>query len=141
MDKENFTKWLLAVTTQINNVLKLMPPLAWERNVNMLLDQYGCDGLIQMADTMGVANAGKIRLMLEQYPDLGNQLAKEDAREVIRSWVSTHEFAPALNQLRLVAAWLRPSHDESSDSQLHWQVDDAPNNGGIYRALLERDQE
>ena len=142
MASEQLSKWLLAVSTQINRVLKLMPPLAWERNVNMLLDQYGGDGLIQMADTMsGVANAGKIRLMVEQYPDWANQLANEDGQEAIRSWVSTSKLAPMLNQLRLVAAWLMPAHDEAADSQLQWQIEDAPNNGGIYRILLEGDHE
>ncbi len=142
MNSEYLSGWLSAVLIQLNRVLKLMPPLAWERNVNNVLEEYSGDGLIQMADTMsGVANAGKIRLMVEQYPDWANQLANQDSQEAIRSWVSTSKLAPMLNQLRLVAAWLMPAHDEAAGSQLQWQIEDMPNNGGIYRILLEGDHE
>ena len=80
MDNEQFTGWLLAVSSQINQALNLMPSVAWERNINMLLAQCGGDKILQMANTLGMVDTEKIQLVVEQYPDLGNQLAIEDAQ-------------------------------------------------------------
>ena len=94
MDNEQFTGWLSAVSIQVNRALKLMPQTAWDRDINMLLTQYGSDRLLQVASILGIVNAEKIKLMAEQHPDLGNQLAHEDAQQAVRSWVSTSQFAP-----------------------------------------------
>ena len=140
MDNEQFTKWLLVVSTEVNRTLKLMPPMAWERGINMLLTQYGGDKLLQVASTLGIVDTEKIKLMAEQYPGLGTQLPHEDARQAVRNWVSTSKFASRLKTLRLIAAWLPSSDEKPSDSQLEWQIDDTPNNGKIYHTLLRGGQ-
>jgi hypothetical protein len=120
--------------------LKLMPPMAWERDMNMLLAQYGGDKILQMASTLGTVDTEKIKFMVEQYPDLGNQLASEDAQQAIQNWVSTSKLAPRLNTLRLMAAWVTPPAEKTSNSQLEWQIEDMPDNGGIYRTILRGEQ-
>lgn len=141
MDNEQFSKWLLAVSIQLNRALKLMPSMAWERDINMLLAQYGGDKLLQLASTLGTVDAEKIKSMVEQYPDLGNQLATEDAQQTIRSWVSTSRFDPGLKTLRLMAAWVTPPDKKNSNSQLEWHIEDIPNNGRIYNTILRGEQD
>jgi len=141
MDNEQFAGWLKAVSVQVNRALKLMPPMAWERDINMLLAQYGGEKLIQVASALGTVDAEKIKLMVEQYPDLGSQLAQEDAQQAMRSWVSTSRFAPIVKTLRLIAAWLASPNEKASDSQLEWQIEDMPSNGGIYRTILRGGQD
>jgi len=141
MDNEQFTGWLSAVSIQVNRALKLMPQAAWERDINMLLTQYGSDRLLQVASILGIVNAEKIKLMAEQHPDLGNQLAHEDAQQAVRSWVSTSQFAPRLKTLRLMAAWVTIPEEKTNDSQLEWQIEDTPKTGGIYRTLLRGGQD
>ena len=141
MDNEQFTGWLKAVSIEINKALKLAPQRAWERDINMLLTQYGGDKLLQVASALGTVNAEKFKLMVEQYPDLGNQLASEDAQQAIRNWVSTSRFPPRLKTLRLMAAWVTPPDEKTSDSQPEWQIEETPNNGGIYRTILRGGQD
>lgn len=141
MDSKQFIGWFLAVSSQVNRALNLMPSMAWERDINMLLAQYGGDKLLQVASTLGIVDTEKIKLMAEQYPDLGNQLAHEDAQQAVRNWVSTSGFAPRLKRLRLMAAWATPPHEKTSDSQLEWQIEDMPNNGKIYRTILRGGQD
>jgi hypothetical protein len=136
MDNEQFSKWFLAVSIQLNRVLKLMPQMAWERDLNMLLAQYGGDKILQIASTLGPVDTEKIKLMVEQYPDLGNQLASEDAQQAIQNWVSASKLAPRLNTLRLMAAWVTPPAEKTGNSQLEWQIEDMPDDGGIYRTML-----
>lgn len=140
MDNKQFTRWLLAVSTQVNRALKVMPPMVWERNVSMLLAQCGGDGILQVANTLGIVDVEKFRLMVEQYPDLDRQLAAEDTQSAIRSWVSTSKFAPRLKTLRLMAAWLAPPDERAGDSRLEWQIEDMPDDDGIYRTLLRGGQ-
>ena len=102
----------------------------------MFLAQCGGERLLQVANTLGVPETEQIQLVVEQYPDLGNQLASGEAQESIRSWVSTSQFAPKLKTLRLMAAWLAPPDEKTGDSQLEWQIERIPDNGAIYRTLL-----
>jgi len=140
MENRLFTGWLLAVSLQVNRALRLMPPTAWERDIGMLLAKCSGEKVLQVANTLGIADVEKIQLMAEQYPDLGNQLASEDAQQAIRNWVSTSGFAPRLNRLRLMAAWATPPSEKPTDSQLEWQVEDVSNNGRIYRTILRGEQ-
>lgn len=141
MDNDQSTQWLKAVSIQLNKALNLMPPMAWERDVNMLLAQCGAEKLLRVADTLGTVDTEKIKFMAEQYPDLGNQLASEDAQQAIRNWISTSGFAPGLKTLRLMAVWVTPPAEKTSNSQLEWQVEDIPNNGRIYRTILRGEQD
>jgi hypothetical protein len=101
-----------------------------------------CTGeeLLQIASTLGIVDVKKIQLMAQQYPDLGDQLAREGAQQAIRDWVSASAFAPRLDRLRLMAAWATPPPDRSADSQLEWQVEDVSNNGKVYRTILRGGQ-
>ena len=137
MDSEQFTQWLKAVSIQLNKALNLVPPMAWERDVNMLLDQSGAEKLLLVADTLGTVDTEKIKSMAEQYPDLGNQLARQDAQQEIRSWVSKSRFAAGLKTLRLMAVWVT----SPSNSQLEWQIEDIPNDDSIYRTILRVEQD
>lgn len=141
MDNEQFTGWILAVFTQVNRALKIMPPMAWERDIGSLLAQCGGDKILQMANSLGMVDTEKIQLVVEQYPDLGNQLATEGAQQAILSWASASNFAPRLKTLRLMAAWLAPLNEKSSDNQVEWQIEDMPDDGGIYRTLLREGQD
>ena len=136
MDNEQVTGWLKAVAIQVNRALRLMPAIAWERDINVLLAQYGGDKVLQMASTLGIIDAERFKLMIEQYPDLGNQLANGDAQQALRNWVSTSSFAAVLKTLRLMTAWVISPDEKTSSSQLEWQIEDVLNNSKIYRTIL-----
>jgi hypothetical protein len=125
-EAENLTAWLKDLCAVINEELRLAPVKVVERKVEQLFDQVDGDSLLQVAETLGVAQSEPIRELAKQIPDLADRVRTEEGHRAIKEWSVRNTRVVARFGRQLALLWKQsqgtgmisfPEEDTGGDSK------------------------
>ena len=110
MNDSELRQWLEGVSSALVRALNLPPRL--ERSLSQAMDVMPVASLLRWAEMLGLAKAGDVLSLAQQFPDLADNLATPEAQEAAQQWEKTHQVIPVIGALhravkKIVTFWKR----------------------------------
>ena len=105
VEAENLTSWLKDVYAVINEGGRLAPAKASQKMIGQLLNEVDGDGLLQVAETLGVVQSEPIQELAKQVPDLADRLSTEEGQLTIKEWFERNSGVVARCRRQLAPLW------------------------------------